>query len=56
VKSCSGADCLIASFIAGKVVLQSTRTTQTLAVDVDEWVKFVDEVKVGEWDNVLTDE
>lgn len=56
MKPCSGGDCLLVTALAGKVVLQSTRTTQVLSIDPDEWIKFVDQVKAGEWDDVLTDE
>jgi hypothetical protein len=58
MKPCSGGDCLLVDLAAGsnKVVLWSSRNpTRTLPVDLDEWIKFVEQAKAGEWDNVLTE-
>jgi len=62
VKPCSGGDCIKVDMAAGsdKVILWSSRAPAgalaTLAVDPDEWIKFVKQVKAGEFDHVLPDD
>lgn len=52
---CSGADCVsVTVYEDGSVDLYSTRRPrQAVVIDADEWIKFVEEVRAGEWDHTL---
>jgi len=55
---CSGGDCLLADKApsSNQVVLWSSRRpTATLLVDYDEWIKFLEQAKAGELDNIPGD-